>query len=101
MPAVLDAIVARALARDPARRYESAEAMADDLDRFLVEMPCADQAVPQLLQELFGGGSRPRSEEAASVTFSVTDSPIGTRHMSRARTTARRSRPRSDGQPRR
>ena len=52
VPAVLDAMVARALEREPANRYESAEAFANELDRFLVEMPVADQAIPNLLAEL-------------------------------------------------
>jgi eukaryotic-like serine/threonine-protein kinase len=39
LPADLDAIVSRALARDPARRYPSASAMASDLDRFLAGLP--------------------------------------------------------------
>jgi serine/threonine-protein kinase len=53
IPAVLDAIVARALEREPANRYESAEAFANELDRFLVEMPVADQAIPILIEDLF------------------------------------------------
>jgi len=53
IPAVLDAIVARALEREPPNRYESAQVFADELDRFLLEMPLADQAVPKLLDELF------------------------------------------------
>jgi serine/threonine protein kinase len=53
IPAVLDAIVARALDREPANRYESAEVFANELDRFLLDMPLADQAVPRLLDELF------------------------------------------------
>jgi serine/threonine protein kinase len=39
LPAALDAIVARSLARDPARRYPSAAAMASDLERFLSGYP--------------------------------------------------------------
>lgn len=35
----LDWIVMRALARDPERRYESASALADDLERFLQDEP--------------------------------------------------------------
>jgi len=40
----LDRIVARATARDPARRYPSAQALASDLERFLQGRPV--QAVP-------------------------------------------------------
>jgi len=54
VPAALDAIVARALERDRGARYPTAQAMADDLERFLQEAPCHSQAVPRLLHELFG-----------------------------------------------
>ena len=37
IPATLDAIVLRAVARDPAQRYQSAHDMSEDLDRFLLE----------------------------------------------------------------
>ena len=37
IPAALDAIVMRALARDPALRYQSAHDMSEELDRFLLE----------------------------------------------------------------
>jgi serine/threonine-protein kinase len=79
IPAVLDAIVARALDRDPAQRYGSAEEFANDLDRFLVEMPSADQAIPQLLQELFSATPPPKKDDAsepASTTYSANDSPV-------------------------
>jgi serine/threonine protein kinase len=92
IPAVLDAIVARALARDLDRRYPTAAAMADDLDRLLEELPPTSQAIPQLLERLFGGGrewdsarsdsrssgdsdgvvKRPEGDEAVSATFSAT-----------------------------
>jgi serine/threonine-protein kinase len=39
LPAALDAIVARSLARDPARRYASAAALASDLERSLDGLP--------------------------------------------------------------
>jgi serine/threonine protein kinase len=54
VPAPLGDIVARALDRDPARRYQSAEAMSANLDRFLDGEPCRSDAVPALLDELFG-----------------------------------------------
>jgi serine/threonine-protein kinase len=77
VPAVLDAMVARALEREPASRYESAEEFANELDRFLVEMPVADQAIPNLLAEL---ASVPPSKPAdaigdAGATFTATGSP--------------------------
>jgi len=53
IPAKLDAIVARALAREPADRYESAAAFADALDQFLVEVPLPEGAIPDLLDDLF------------------------------------------------
>ena len=77
IPAVLDAIIARALERDPARRYETAEAFANDLDRFLVDAPTADQAIPQLLHELFVAAPPPKKDDAGehpSHTYSANDS---------------------------
>ena len=78
IPAVLDAIVARALERDPAQRYETAEEFANDLDRFLVEMPCADQAIPQLLEELFSAAPPAKKDDASeppvATTYSANDS---------------------------
>jgi serine/threonine protein kinase len=79
IPAVLDAIVARALERDPAQRYETANAFANDLDRFLVEMPSADQAIPQLLHELFSATPPAKKEdpgEHPSATYSAHGSPL-------------------------
>ena len=37
IPAAMDVIVLRALARDPAQRYQSAHDMSEELDRFLLE----------------------------------------------------------------
>jgi serine/threonine-protein kinase len=79
IPAVLDTIVARALDRDPAQRYASADELANDLDRFLVEMPVADQAIPQLLEEAFRSTIPPRPaepNERPSTTYLSGDSAI-------------------------
>jgi serine/threonine-protein kinase len=76
IPAALDAIIARALVREPGGRYPSAAEMADDLDRLLGETPCGDQVIPQLLKNLFDGQPDPRAqgEEAVSATFSASGS---------------------------
>lgn len=39
LPADLDVILARALEKDPNRRYQSAAAFADDIERFLTDQP--------------------------------------------------------------
>ncbi len=39
VPADLETIIAKAMEQDPARRYASAEQLADDLDRFLTDRP--------------------------------------------------------------
>jgi len=85
IPALLDTIVARALERDPASRYDSAEAFANELDRLLVEMPVADQAIPQLIDELFGAPKPPEAapEQASGATFASDSGPTAPR----ARTT--------------
>jgi eukaryotic-like serine/threonine-protein kinase len=78
IPAVLDAIVAQALEREPAKRYASAEEFANELDRFLVELPVADQAIPQLLEEAFRSTIPPRPaepNERPSTTDSAGSSP--------------------------
>jgi serine/threonine protein kinase len=54
VPPELDAIVARALERDRAKRYASAGDLADDLERFLQAAPCHSSALGRLLQDLFG-----------------------------------------------
>lgn len=49
----VDAIVARALARDPDLRYSSCKAMALDLETALHEMRYFSQRLPNFLRELF------------------------------------------------
>ncbi len=73
IPAGLDAIVVRALAREPERRYQTAEEMADALDELLIEMSTSAQAIPHLLHHLFGRDPNPaETEEALSATISAT-----------------------------
>ena len=54
VPPELDRIVARALARDPAERYPTGQALADDLDCVLEALRHQPRALPDLLHELFG-----------------------------------------------
>ena len=82
VPPALDAIVARALERDRAKRYASAGDLADDLERFLQEAPCHSSALGRLLHDLFGEEQVEETPDfaalgvAASTTLpSVTASP--------------------------
>jgi serine/threonine protein kinase len=71
IPAGLDAIVERALAREPERRYQDADEMAEDLDDLLLEMSTAGQAIPNLLRHLFGRDPNGAGTEPASSTMSA------------------------------
>jgi serine/threonine-protein kinase len=72
VPPALDAIVARALERPRDQRYPNAQEMADDLERFLQEVPCPSQALARLLQDLFGDESTDLTPEVPD--FAMTDS---------------------------
>jgi len=50
----LDRIVMKALERDPARRYQSAAAMVEDLEEVVLESKYQPHMLPQLLDGLFG-----------------------------------------------
>ncbi|HEY2902265.1 MAG TPA: serine/threonine-protein kinase [Polyangia bacterium] len=54
IPVALDAIVGRALERDRDKRYPTAAAMAAELEQVVHHERFVGQAVPQLLEQLFG-----------------------------------------------
>ncbi len=65
VPPALDAIVARALERDPAQRYRTADEMAEDLEDAVRDLKYQIKRLPQLLQELFGAEGTSSTHPAA------------------------------------
>ncbi|MGE0398280.1 MAG: serine/threonine protein kinase [Kofleriaceae bacterium] len=71
VPRDLDHIVMRALARTPADRYDSAEEMGMDLERFLADQPKYDgRAAARMLEDLFGS-TRSEAKRAIAQTRSL------------------------------
>jgi serine/threonine protein kinase len=68
VPPELDRIVARALARDPAERYATGQALGDDLDRVLEALRHQPRALPDLLHELFGAELSSRQIPTTTLT---------------------------------
>lgn len=68
IPASLDAVVMRALERDPAKRYASGQDMADDLEEVLAETKFQSRQLPKLLVELFGSGAHSSQIALSSLT---------------------------------
>jgi serine/threonine protein kinase len=54
VPASLDEIVLKALARDPDQRYAAGQTLADDLEAVLGEVKYQSRMLPAFLNELFG-----------------------------------------------
>lgn len=63
VPADVDAIVMKALERDPAKRYQSAAAMADDLEAVLAERHDPRKTLSRLLAHLWGEEPATTSDE--------------------------------------
>ena len=69
VPLAIDRIVLRALERQPDQRYPDARAMAGDLEGIVQDLGYRSEAVPQLLDDLFG-------REGNSVTLTPADLPV-------------------------
>jgi hypothetical protein len=57
IPAGIDAIVLKSLARERDQRYPNGHAMADDLEEVMRESKFKQRMVPRLLADLFGAGA--------------------------------------------
>ena len=83
VPIGLDAIVLRALARDPGERYQTAAEMADALEGFLIEQRFTSQELPQFMRSLFSEEERSQdlhlsaAELEALATEGASESPAG------------------------
>lgn len=60
--AALDEIVMRGLERDPAKRYQSAREMGDDLEEFVVRRQFSTRALGEQARELFPAGAIDETE---------------------------------------
>jgi serine/threonine-protein kinase len=68
LPPELEAILMRALERDPARRYATAAAMRDDLEAWLAERDgSAEVSISQLMQRLFAREMREQKQQIAAL----------------------------------
>jgi hypothetical protein len=67
--------VMRALARDPAERYPTEAAIAEDLEEVLLSTKYQSKMLPNLLRELFGTGLQSLQIPVASELFDVTPEP--------------------------
>ena len=56
VPPSLDAIVQKALSREPSQRYQSGQALADELEEVMRETKFKSRMLPKMLAELFGSG---------------------------------------------
>ena len=65
VPASLDNIVLRAIARDPAMRYATGQEMADELDEVLRETKFTGKMLSDLLREVFGFGTTSQAAMSA------------------------------------
>ncbi len=77
IPPALDAVVLRALERDPAARYPTGQAMADDLEEVLRVTPYQAKALQALVSDLFGT----EMISARRIASGLEDEKAGGEHM--------------------
>ncbi|HWE36509.1 MAG TPA: protein kinase [Isosphaeraceae bacterium] len=71
VPHALDAILAKCLANDPAARYATADALAEDLDRFRARLPLKHVRNPSRAEAVGNWARRRRLPIAAILTLAV------------------------------
>lgn len=77
IPTALDAIVLRALERDPANRYATGQDMADDLEQVLEDTKHQSKLLPHLLRDLFGADVMSTQLQLSNLMpESLSDSPV-------------------------
>jgi serine/threonine protein kinase len=76
VPAALDRIVMRALAREVSGRYETAEEMEGELEAFLRTTPVDSHAMKKLLRELFGGHPTENTLDIPAFDSTVTPAEV-------------------------
>ena len=81
VPAALERIVMRALERDLARRYATAEELAEELEAFLRQVPAESQAIKKLVGQIDGGNRRNTASLPAfaptAITVAHASGPVG------------------------
>lgn len=91
VPRELDVICMKAAAKSPAERYDSAKALADDLNRWLLDLPIAARRAPVVARAVkFVKRHRVTVATAAVIGFAVTASVVVSANARQAQLGAQR-----------